>query len=120
MTELKAPLKRILRVVLYVLVICALSYVAINWGVKLGRWFYLRGGSPRAGMDRHEWADTPPRGRRGDGFGDRPDVVGGASVRPDSAVVRTAEATVPTQRRAAVEALIYNTLRLLVARENHH
>jgi hypothetical protein len=36
MKELKAPLKRILSVVLYVLVIGALSYVAINWGVKLG------------------------------------------------------------------------------------
>ena len=41
MKELKAPLKRILSVVLYVLVIGALSYVAINWGVKLGRWFYF-------------------------------------------------------------------------------
>jgi hypothetical protein len=41
MTELKAPQKRILRLVLYVLVICALSYVAINLGVKLGRWVYF-------------------------------------------------------------------------------
>jgi hypothetical protein len=66
------------------------------------------------------WPDNLPRVRRGDGFSGRPDVVGGASVRPDSAVVRTAEATVPTQRQAAVEALICETLRLLVGRENHH
>jgi len=49
MTELKAPLKRILRLVLYVLVIGALSYVAINWGVKLGRWFYIEVVVPERG-----------------------------------------------------------------------
>ena len=41
MTELKAPLKRILRVVLYVL--------AINWGVKLGRWVYFEVVVPERG-----------------------------------------------------------------------
>jgi hypothetical protein len=49
MKELKAPLKRILRVVLYVLVICALCYVAINWGLKLGRWFYFEVVVPERG-----------------------------------------------------------------------
>jgi len=39
MKELKAPPKRILRLVLYVLAICALSYLAISWGLKIGRRF---------------------------------------------------------------------------------
>jgi hypothetical protein len=40
---------QLVNLVLYVLVIGALSYVAINWGVKLGRWFYFEVVVPERG-----------------------------------------------------------------------
>jgi hypothetical protein len=61
-------------------------------------------------MGRPGWPDIPPSCQCADGRRHLSNVVGGASVRPDSAVVRTGGATVPTQGRVAAEALIGDAL----------